>query len=101
MMRVEQQREGSYQEFIRSYAACASFADAQLGRVLDALDQSPRRDKTIVVLWSDHGFHLGEKGISGKKTLWEEYREIRPVGEEHSYSSHRGGARHSTAGQPL
>jgi arylsulfatase A-like enzyme len=61
MTRLEQQHAGSYQAFIRSYAACAAFADAQIGRLLDALDNSPRRDRTIVVLWSDHGFHLGEK----------------------------------------
>ena len=61
MMNVEKQQAGSYQNFLRAYAACAAFADAQIGRVLDALDKSPRRDSTIVVLWSDHGFHLGEK----------------------------------------
>ena len=71
MMKVEQQQKGSYREFIRAYAACAAFADAQIGRVLDALDRSPRRDNTIVVLWSDHGFHLGEKDHIEKFALWE------------------------------
>ena len=56
---------------VRAYAACAAFADAQIGRVLDALDRSPRRDNTIVVLWSDHGFHLGEKDHIEKFALWE------------------------------
>jgi arylsulfatase A-like enzyme len=42
-----------------------------LGRVLDALEQSSYADNTIVVLWSDHGYHLGEKGDWGKHTLWE------------------------------
>ncbi|WP_146533588.1 sulfatase [Rubripirellula reticaptiva] len=55
---------------VRSYLACVSFVDSQVGRVLDALEKSPYADNTIVVLWSDHGYHLGEKGISGKNSLW-------------------------------
>jgi arylsulfatase A-like enzyme len=39
---------------------------------LDAIENSPHADNTIIVLWSDHGFHLGEKLITGKNTLWEE-----------------------------
>jgi arylsulfatase A-like enzyme len=45
--------------------------DAQVGRLLTALQESGRADNTIVVLWSDHGWHLGEKLITGKNTLWE------------------------------
>ena len=48
-----------------------SYADAQIGRVLDALDASPYAKNTIIVLWSDHGYHHGEKGDWGKHTLWE------------------------------
>jgi arylsulfatase A-like enzyme len=48
-----------------------SYADALIGRILDALDASPHADNTIVVLWSDHGYHHGEKGDWGKHTLWE------------------------------
>lgn len=55
---------------VRAYLACVSFVDSQVGRVLDALEKSPHRDNTIVVLWSDHGYHLGEKAISGKNSLW-------------------------------
>ena len=55
---------------VRAYLASISFVDSQVGRVLDALDKSPHADNTIVVLWSDHGYHLGEKQISGKNTLW-------------------------------
>ena len=76
MMNVEKQQAGSYQNFLRAYAACAAFADAQIGRVLDALDKSPRRDSTIVVLWSDHGFHLGEKDHIEKFALWEKSNHI-------------------------
>ena len=57
--------------FVHAYLACTTFADAQIGRVLDALEASGRAENTVVCLWSDHGFHLGEKGITGKNTLWE------------------------------
>jgi len=57
---------------VRSYLASIAFADDCVGRVLDALDASPHRDHTIVFLWSDHGFHLGEKFHWSKFTLWEE-----------------------------
>ena len=56
---------------VRSYLACTSFVDSQVGRILDALDASGHADNTIVVLWSDHGWHLGEKLITGKNTLWD------------------------------
>lgn len=55
---------------VRAYLASISFVDSQVGRVLDALERSPYADNTIVVLWSDHGYHLGEKAISGKNSLW-------------------------------
>ena len=51
---------------IHGYLACISYADAMLGRVLDALEDSPYADNTIVVIWSDHGYHHGEKGQWGK-----------------------------------
>ena len=56
---------------IHGYLACISYADAMMGRVLDALEASSYADNTIVVLWSDHGYHHGEKGDWGKHTLWE------------------------------
>ncbi|MFO7845454.1 MAG: sulfatase [Balneolaceae bacterium] len=56
---------------VRAYLAAISFMDSQVGRVLDALEDQELEDDTIVVLWSDHGYHLGEKGITGKNTLWE------------------------------
>jgi arylsulfatase A-like enzyme len=71
MMELEVAQPGSYQRFIEAYAACCSFSDASVGRLLDALDRSLHRDNTIVVLWSDHGFHLGEKDHIEKFALWE------------------------------
>ena len=62
---------GAVDDAIHGYLACISYADAMLGRVLDALRESPYADNTIVVLWSDHGYHHGEKGQWGKHTLWE------------------------------
>lgn len=58
-------------EAIQAYQACATFADKQIGRLLDALDNSPYKNNTIIVLWSDHGFHLGEKQHWEKFALWE------------------------------
>ena len=46
--------------------------DSQVGRVLTALDEAGLADNTVIVLWGDQGWHLGEKGITGKNSLWEE-----------------------------
>ena len=71
--RIHQRLEslGAVDDAIHGYLACMSYADAMMGRVLDALAASPYADNTIVVLWSDHGYHHGEKGDWGKHTLWE------------------------------
>lgn len=70
-IRQRLQELGAIDDAIHGYLACISYADAMIGRVLDALEASPYADNTIVVLWSDHGYHLGEKGDWGKHTLWE------------------------------
>jgi arylsulfatase A-like enzyme len=60
-----------WERMIQGYQASVTFFDAQLGRVLDALDASPIAGNTIIVLWSDHGMHFGEKQNWEKFTLWE------------------------------
>ena len=65
-------RCGVWNKAVASYLACASFTDECVGRLLDALDNSPHAENTVIVLWSDHGFHLGEKMHWEKRSLWEE-----------------------------
>ena len=57
---------------VHSYLASVSFVDHCVGVVMEGLEKGPHNDNTIVVLWSDHGFHLGEKQHWAKRTLWEE-----------------------------
>ena len=60
-----------WRNLVRSYLACTSFTDSQIGRLLTALEESGHAEDTIVVVWGDHGWHLGEKAITGKNTLWD------------------------------
>jgi arylsulfatase A-like enzyme len=60
-----------WRNLVRSYLACTSFADAQIGRLIAAIDEAGLADNTIIVVWGDNGWHLGEKGITGKNTLWD------------------------------
>ena len=61
-----------YEQAIQAYLAQITFADAMLGKILDSLDKNHADQETIVVLWSDHGWHLGEKQKWHKGTNWEE-----------------------------
>lgn len=63
-------KHGQWKQGIQGYLASIAFADAMVGRVLDRLENGPNRDNTIVVLWSDHGWHLGEKQHWQKYTGW-------------------------------
>ena len=57
---------------VRAYLASVSYVDMLVGRVLDTLESESLMENTVVVLFSDHGYHLGSKAISGKNTLWHE-----------------------------
>jgi arylsulfatase A-like enzyme len=61
---------GNWKRAVQAYLACITFSDAMIGRILDALDAGPHRNDTIVALWSDHGYHLGEKWHWHKQALW-------------------------------
>jgi arylsulfatase A-like enzyme len=65
-------RSGRWKELVQAYLASIAFCDSQVGRLLDGLEASPYRDNTIVVLFSDHGWSLGEKSHWRKFALWEE-----------------------------
>jgi len=62
---------GQWQIAVQAYLATISFVDAQIGRVLDALNDSSHANNTIIVLWGDHGWHLGEKEHWRKHALWD------------------------------
>lgn len=60
-----------WENAVRAYLASISYADAQIGRVLDALNRGPNRDNTIILFMSDNGYHLGEKDKWAKHSLWQ------------------------------
>lgn len=64
-------KANQWRPLVRAYLASTTFMDSQVGRLLDALRQTGRADDTVIVLWSDNGWHLGEKLITGKNSLWE------------------------------
>ena len=64
-------KSGNWKKAVQSYLACVRWTDEQVGRLIDALDKSPHAENTIVVLYSDHGFFLGEKERWAKQSLWE------------------------------
>jgi len=62
---------GEWKKAVQAYLTCITWVDYQVGKVLDALDASPHADSTLIVLWSDHGYHLGEKNRFAKQAIWE------------------------------
>ena len=69
---IRYRKDSSWEDVRRAYLASISWTDWNVGLVLDALANSPYSENTIVVLWSDHGYHLGEKRSFRKFSLWEE-----------------------------
>jgi len=70
-------KSNEWKDVVQAYLACVAFVDEQIGKVLNALDNSKYASNTIVVLWADHGYHLGEKNRFAKQALWE--RDTRTV----------------------
>ena len=64
-------RANQWRPLVRAYLASTTFMDSQVGRVLDTLEVIGQTQNTVIVLWSDNGWHLGEKEMTGKTTLWE------------------------------
>ncbi|MDZ8117065.1 sulfatase [Pontiella agarivorans] len=60
-----------WRNILQAYLASITFMDHQLGRIMDALEESPYAENTIIVLWSDHGYHMGEKNTFQKHSLWD------------------------------
>ena len=69
----------NWEKAVQGYLACITYTDGQIGRLLDALDESPHKNNTIIVLWSDHGWHLGEKKHWRKFALWEEATRVQLI----------------------
>ena len=64
------EEKGYDKQFVRAYLACVTFADEQVGRLLDAWDASAHSNSGYIVLWSDHGYNLGEKEAWSKMKPW-------------------------------
>ena len=64
-------QEQRWEKSVQAYLASTTFVDHCVGMVIDALENSSYAENTIIFLWSDHGYHMGEKGIWSKHTLWE------------------------------
>ena len=62
---------GEWNAICQAYLACITFVDTQVGKILQALESSQYAENTLIVLWSDHGYHLGEKNRFAKHSLWE------------------------------
>ncbi|VGO13594.1 Choline-sulfatase [Pontiella desulfatans] len=66
------EKNDQWKPLVQSYLACVSFVDHQVGKLLDALENSPCKENAYIVLYTDHGFHLGEKERFAKRSLWED-----------------------------
>lgn len=75
-MEAEPGSPGSYHKMVQSYQASSDFADQIVGRLLDKLEETAKIENTIIVLWSDHGHHVGDKENFTKFTLWEKANRV-------------------------
>lgn len=66
----------TWRAMVQSYLACVAYADECLGRIMSGYEESPHKDNTVIVLWSDHGFHVGSKYHIAKQALWEEANRV-------------------------
>lgn len=93
---------GQWHTAVQAYLATISFVDVQIGRVLDALDNSQYADNTIIVLWGDHGWHLGEKEHWRKHALWDvSTRTPLMIAGPSSFEGIAGGARGKVCDRPV
>lgn len=69
-------RELAIKHFLQAYLACVAFVDEQVGKVVDAINNSKFKDNTIIILTSDHGWQMGEKQYLFKNSPWEESTRI-------------------------
>jgi iduronate 2-sulfatase len=67
---------GEWEKIIQGYSASVTFVDYYVGEILKALNNSEYKDNTIVIIWSDHGYRLGEKGLFAKHSLWQESTKV-------------------------
>ncbi len=91
---------GQWTGAVEAYLASVSYIDYEIGRLLDALGRSTAADETLIILWSDHGWHLGEKEHWGKWTGWERSTRV-PVMIAPPSGRARGFATGSTSDQPV
>jgi arylsulfatase A-like enzyme len=89
------EESGSWRAAVQAYYSSVSFTDTQVGRVIEALDQSEYAKNTVIVLWSDHGFHLGEKQRWAKQSLWERSTHVPLI------VSYPGGNRNQRCSRPV
>ena len=86
---------------VEAYLACVTYVDHEIGRLLDALDTSQFGDNTVIVLWSDHGWHLGEKEHWGKWTGWERSTKVPLIVVPARKSANQFAAAGSRCDQPV
>ncbi len=82
--------EEGLKRYTQAYLACVNFADDMVGQILQTLDSSKFRDNTIVILFSDHGYHVGEKDELWKYTNWEESTRVPFIIRDPRYARNAG-----------